>query len=63
MKVRVIVLNHKVITTYNIGSYRGGDNLEVPLGASYIVAGPEAGNRLKKGISEKRGGLRPGIVL
>lgn len=61
----------KVITTYNVGTFRQGDFLTVPLGASYTVGGPDHQNRLKKGIvtGTKRfsltntAGYRPGIVL
>ncbi|XP_057365527.1 uncharacterized protein LOC130686422 [Daphnia carinata] len=60
-----------VITTYNVGTFRQGDFLTVPLGASYTVGGPDHQNRLKKGIvvGTKRfsltntAGYRPGIVL
>ncbi|KAI9560275.1 hypothetical protein GHT06_014290 [Daphnia sinensis] len=60
-----------VITTYNVGTFRQGDFLTVPLGASYTVGGPDHQNRLKKGIvvGAKRfsltntPGYRPGIVL
>nr|CAH0112153.1 unnamed protein product [Daphnia galeata] len=60
-----------VITSYNVGTFRQGDFLTVPLGASYQVGGADHQNRLKKGIvtGTKRfsltntAGYRPGIVL